>query len=669
MGHRQRVLPEVPSVYTAPHTKTSPVTTDLTHTTTGTLPARGWGSAVPRRGRTLMRRLAQAMPRGRLLPDEVWRGRHRVITWLAFLHVPTILVFGAWTGNEMDHVAAEAAGVAILALAAAQPRLGRVIQSMAASLSLMTASAILVHLSHGTIEMHFHFFIVVPLLALYQDWVPFILSIAYVVAHHLTVGLLDPTAVFNHPSGQNSPVFWALVHGGYIAALSIISVVGWSMSQRAFSDSLTSLASRSLFKSRLAHAQTLADRNGSTPAVLFVDIDDFKTINDSLGHVAGDEVLASVGQRIRRAVRAEDTAARMGGDEFAILLEHTTPDDVTGLADRLLQVLRAPFTIEGQSLPIRISVGIAFATPSAGSGDPLRDADTAMYVAKAAGKDRYAFFEPAMHDAAIRRLRLKADLEGAVQRDELTIDYQPIVDVTTGATTGVEALLRWRHAEQGFIPPVEFIPLAEETGLIVEIGRRILARACQQAAHWQAFVPGLTLCVNLSVRQLQDPGLLGDVRVALERSGLPADRLVLEITESVLMEDVDRSIRALDALKALGVRLAVDDFGTGHSSLSYLRQLPVDILKIDRSFVAELRGDSDGQTIVGIVVNLGHSLGLRIVAEGVEDPWQLSALRAAGCDEAQGFLLARPLPPERIAELLASGMHILPGGGLDSAVA
>ena len=609
------------------------------------------------------------MPRGRLLPDEIWRGRHRVITFLAFLHAPAIVVFGLWTGNEVGHVIAEAAGVAILAFAAAQPRLGRLLQSIAASLSLMTASAILVHLSHGTIEMHFHFFIVVPLLALYQDWVPYILSIGYVILHHLTIGLLDPTAVFNHPSGQNSPIFWALVHGGYIAALSMISVVGWSMSQRAFSDSLTSLASRSLFKSRLDHAQAAAERTGSIPAVLFVDIDDFKTINDSLGHAAGDEVLASVGQRIRRAVRAEDTAARMGGDEFAILLENTTPREVTILADRLLQVLRAPFTAEGQSIPIRISVGIAFATSTAGSGDPLRDADTAMYVAKAAGKDRYAFYEPAMHDAAMRRLRLKADLEGAVGRDELTIEYQPIMDMRTGAATGVEALLRWRHAERGFIPPLEFIPLAEETGLIVEIGRRVLARACRQAAEWQALAPGLTLCVNVSVRQLQDPGLLGDVTLALERSGLPADRLVLEITESVLMEDVDRSVCALDALKALGIRLAIDDFGTGHSSLSYLRQLPVDILKIDRSFVAELRGDSDGQTIVGVVVSLGHSLGLHIVAEGVEDPWQMSALRAAGCDEAQGYLLARPLPPEQIPELLASGLQIVPADGLDSAVA
>jgi diguanylate cyclase (GGDEF)-like protein len=601
------------------------------------------------------------MPRGRLLPDDVWRGRHRVITVLAFLHVPAIVVFGVWTGNDLGHAVGEAAGVAILAFAASQPRLGRLGQSIAASLSLLTASAILVHLSHGLIEMHFHFFVVVPLLALYQDRVPFLLSIGYVVAHHLIVGLLDPGSVFNHPAGQDDPILWALVHGAYISALSVVSLVAWSMSQRAFSDALTNLASRSLFKSRLEHAQAQATRSGTTPAVLFIDIDDFKTINDSLGHAAGDDLLAAVGQRIRRAIRATDTAARMGGDEFAILLEDATVEQATLLGDRLLQLLRAPFGIDGQSLSIRISVGIAFATTTASPGDPLREADTAMYAAKAAGKDRCAVFEPVMHEAAVRRLRLKTDLELAVQRDDLTIEYQPIVDMTSGITTGIEALLRWRHREHGMISPAEFIPLAEETGLIVEIGRRVLDRACRQAADWQTLVPGLTMCVNLSVRQLQDPGLVGDVTVALERSGLPPDRLVLEITESVLMEDVDRSIRSLEVLKGLGVRLAIDDFGTGHSSLSYLRQLPVDILKIDRSFVSELGGAADGHAIVGVVVNLGQSLGLRTVAEGVEEPRQLAKLRAAGCDEAQGFLLARPMPAERVSELLTQRLPVAEG--------
>ncbi len=605
-------------------------------------------------GGRLLGRIRRVLPRGRLLPDEVWLQRHRVITVLALLHAPAILAFGVWTGHELGHVITEAAPVAIFAFAASQQRLGRLLQSIAASLSLLTASAILVHLSHGTIELHFHFFIVVPLLALYQDWIPFILSIGYVVVHHLTVGVLDPASVFNHPAGHAQPVVWALIHGSYIAALSVISLVGWSMSQRAFTDPLTNLASRSLFRSRLDHANELAARSGLTPAVLFIDIDDFKTVNDSLGHAAGDDLLTEVGQRIRRALRSGDTAARMGGDEFAILVESATVEEATQLADRVLRLLRDPFAIGGHTLPIRISIGVAVATSTSAPGDLLRDADTAMYVAKAAGKDRHATFEPSMHEAAFRRLRLKTDLGRAVEQDDLTIDYQPVVDLVSGTTTGVEALLRWHHPERGMVPPLEFIPLAEETDLIVEIGRRVMDRACQQVADWGALIPDLSVYVNLSMRQLCDPELVGDVTAVLDRSGLTPDRLVLEITESGLMDDVERSIRSLVALKALGVRLAIDDFGTGHSSLSYLRQLPVDILKIDRSFISELSNDRDGgKTIAGVIVSLGRTLGLHIIAEGVEEPDQLTALQDAGCDSAQGYLLARPMPPDRLHDFLA----------------
>jgi diguanylate cyclase (GGDEF)-like protein len=618
-----------------------------------------WGgsrSPLSARLRDLAGRFAHVLPRGRLLPDEVWRRRHQIITRLGLAHAPVIVAFGTWTGHGVVHSASEAGVVAIFALAASQRRLGRLLQSVAACLSLLTASAILVHLSSGAIEMHFHFFVVVPLLALYQDWIPFLLSIGYVVVHHVAVGFLDPGSVFNHPAGQANPLLWALIHGGFIAALSIVSLVAWSASQRAFSDSLTNLASRGLFKNRLEDALARATAEGMTPAVLFIDIDDFKTVNDSLGHTAGDELLTAVGQRIRRSLRAADTAARMGGDEFAVLIEDGDVAEATMLAERLLRILRAPFTIEGQTLAVRISIGIACAGSATSPSDLLRNADTAMYVAKTGGKDRYALFESTMHEAALRRFRLKADLERAVERDELTIDYQPVVDLTLGVTTGVEALMRWRHPEQGMISPVEFIPLAEETGLIVEMGRRILERACLQAAEWQALVPGLTMSVNLSVRQLTCPELVADVAAALRHSGLPPDRLVLEITESVLMEDVERSVRSLELLKSIGIRLAIDDFGTGHSSLSYLRQLPVDILKIDRSFVSELGGASDRHTIAGVVVSLGRSLGLRTVAEGVEEPGQLSALRAAGCDDAQGFLLSRPAPAERIAQLLTAGL-------------
>ncbi len=606
-------------------------------------------------------RISRVLPRGRLLPDEIWLQRHRVITILALLHAPAVVAFGAWQGYDLGHVIGEASPVAIFAVAATQQRLGRLLRSIAASLSLLTASAVLVHLSHGTIEMHFHFFVVVPLLALYQDWIPFILSIGYVVLHHLIVGLLDPASVFNHPAGQEQPIVWALIHGSYLTALSVISLVGWSMSQRAFSDPLTQLADRSLFKSRLEHASEAATHGGPTPAVLFIDIDDFKTVNDSLGHSAGDHLLTEVGRRIRRALRGDDTAARMGGDEFAILVESATIEEATRLADRVLRLLRDPFAIGDHTLPIRISIGIAVAHPGSEEDDDLlRDADTAMYVAKAAGKDRYAVFEPRMHEAAFNRLRLKTDLEGAVERDELTIDYQPVLDLKTGAVSGVEALLRWRHPERGMVPPLEFIPLAEETDLIVGIGRRVLDRACRQAAQWRTLVPDLTVYVNISVRQLQDPQLVADVTAVLSRSGLTPDRLVLEITESGLMEDVERTVLALDAVRTLGVRIAIDDFGTGHSSLSYLRQLPVDILKIDRSFISELVESSDGETIAGVIVGLGRTLRLHVIAEGVEEEHQLAALRAAGCDAAQGYLLGGPMGPDRVTALLAG--HEAPTG-------
>ena len=600
--------------------------------------------------------ISRVLPRGRLLPDEIWLQRHRVITILALLHAPAIVAFGVWQGYDPGHVIGEASPVAIFAIAATQQRLGRLLRSISASLSLLTASAILVHLSHGTIEMHFHFFVVVPLLALYQDWIPFILSVGYVVVHHLAVGLLDPASVFNHPAGQAQPIVWAVIHGSYLSALSVISLVGWSMSQRAFSDPLTQLADRSLFKSRLEHASESAMRTGATPAVLFIDIDDFKTVNDSLGHSAGDHLLTEVGQRIRRALRGDDTAARMGGDEFAILVESATVEEASRLADRVLRLLREPFAVGGHTLPIRISIGIALAHTRPGEADDLlRDADTAMYVAKAAGKDRYAVFEPRMHEAALNRLRLKTDLDGAVERDELTIDYQPVVDLKTGAVNGVEALLRWRHPERGMVPPLEFIPLAEETDLIVEIGRRVLDRACQKAADWRTLIPDLTVYVNISVRQLQDPELVADVTAALGGSDLAPDRLVLEITESGLMEDVERTIVALNAVRALGVRIAIDDFGTGHSSLSYLRQLPVDILKIDRSFISELREAQGGETIASVIVRLARTLGLQVIAEGVEEPHQWAALSTAGCDAAQGYLLGRPMRPDRFPEFVDDG--------------
>ncbi len=597
-----------------------------------------------------------------MLPDETWRRRHRVIVAIAWLHVPTIVGFGVWAGSTLDHALQEALVVAVAAFLAGRQTLGRTMRALMASFGLLTASAILVHLSGGAIEMHFHFFVVVPLLALYQDWVPFLGSVAYVVAHHLVIGVIDPGSVFSHPAGQQNPLLWSLIHGGFIAAVSLVSVVAWSMSQRAFTDSLTQLATRTLFLDRLDDAIGSASRTGRPgPAVLFIDLDDFKTVNDSLGHTAGDELLAAVGKRIRSRMRTTDTAARLGGDEFAIMLQSASTQTALDLSDRLLEVLRRPYTIQGHRVTVGASAGIAHATAATRDGaEVLRDADTAMYLAKASGKGQAEVFQPVMHTAALERLRVKGELLGIVDRGELRVEYQPIVDLVDGRLVGAEALVRWQHPERGLLGPSQFIALAEETGEIVGIGSWVLAEACRQMQSWHMDLPDLSISVNLSVRQLADPQLVTSVARTLEETRLAPGRLVLEITESVVMDDIEANVPTLDALKALGIRIAIDDFGTGYSSLNYLRRLPVDILKLDRSFVMELEDEAADRTLAQIVVALGQTLGLQTLAEGIEVESQRTLLVAAGCTHGQGFLFARPMAAELFAELIAE--HQLAAG-------
>jgi diguanylate cyclase (GGDEF)-like protein/PAS domain S-box-containing protein len=429
------------------------------------------------------------------------------------------------------------------------------------------------------------------------------------------------------------------------------------LAHQAFHDPVTNLANRALFVERVRHALSRSRRDGDGVAVLFMDLDDFKTVNDSLGHAAGDAVLLEVAKRLDACVRASDTAARFGGDEFAIVLEDVAgPQNAADTAERILESLEAPLRVDGKEIYIGASLGISVV-----SGDPVvdadelvRNADAAMYIAKRDGKGGYRIFEPAMHEGVLERLELRADLQRALAAGQLELHYQPVVRLADGTVTGVEALLRWRHPERGIVPPDVFIPLAEEMGLIVPIGRWVLREACRQARQMQtllaATVP-LTMAVNLSVKQLQHSDIVADVADALAESSLPACCLTLEITETVMMTDTETSLQRLHDLKSLGVRLAMDDFGTGYSSLSYLSRLPVDVIKMDRSF---LSAGASPQTsaLASAVVGLGETLQLEVVAEGIEYEEQWTGLRELGCDLGQGFLFARPMDAHTTLEYL-----------------
>jgi diguanylate cyclase (GGDEF)-like protein/PAS domain S-box-containing protein len=415
--------------------------------------------------------------------------------------------------------------------------------------------------------------------------------------------------------------------------------------QLAFHDPLTLLANRNLFRDRVQHALTLAQRGQSSVAVMFLDLDNFKNINDSLGHDAGDDLLQAVAQRIVKTTRSSDTVARLGGDEFAILLEGiATITEVERLASALIETLDLPFPLDGTEVRVGASIGVAFSTPDAGAETLLSNADIAMYHAKAAGKNRYITFQPQMQDMLHERLRLEADIGRALANEEFFIEYQPIVDLGTRSLLGVEALVRWRHPEAGVLMPARFIQVVEECGQIDKLGRWVLGRACRDLCAWRRSVAGgsgLRLAVNISARHLQHGELVHDVAQALQESGLEPGNLVIELTESTIMYNTDANLERFHRLKALGVRLAIDDFGTGYSSLSYLHRFPIDILKIDRSFVSSLTNSENGPELARAVVTLGETLGLDTVAEGIELEPQVAALLALGCVAGQGFLFAR----------------------------
>ncbi|MEW5770566.1 MAG: EAL domain-containing protein [Pseudomonadota bacterium] len=423
----------------------------------------------------------------------------------------------------------------------------------------------------------------------------------------------------------------------------------------AYHDVLTGLPNRLLLQDRLQHALASAQRGRHHLAVLFIDLDRFKNVNDSLGHAIGDELLKEVASRLRCCIRDVDTVARLGGDEFVVVLENLDEvGDVVGIANKIRTVFGLPITLESQTLHVSTSIGIALYPEDGADAETLmRNADTAMYQAKSAGRNNYQFFAPYMNEQAREKLALENTLQEALAHDEFELHYQPIIDLGTGAMVGAEALIRWQSPQRGTVPPDKFIPIAEETGCIVPIGDWVVRQVCRDLAAWCD--DGLTpprVSINLSPRQFRQPGLATRIRATLEATGVAAEQIEVEVTESALIERPELAAQWLQELKQLGIGIVVDDFGTGYSSLAYLKRFPIDKLKIDRSFVRDLLHDKSDREITLAVIALSHNLGLRVVAEGVEEQAQLDFLRAHGCDFAQGYLYGRPMRREQFTALM-----------------
>lgn len=436
-------------------------------------------------------------------------------------------------------------------------------------------------------------------------------------------------------------------------------------------DKLTGLANRELFQDRLNRALIRAERNNRMVGLMFLDLDRFKEINDSLGHLAGDELLIEVSKRLGECTRETDTIARLGGDEFTVIVEGIhTANEAAAIAEKILEAMLPPFNLDGQEVFVTTSIGLTvFPTDAKDANGLLKNADTAMYRAKAQGRNKYQFYSAEMNESSHQRLRLESQLRKALQRDEFSLLYQPKIDMLTGRIIGAEALLRWHNKELGIVSPAEFIPLAEDTGLIIPIGEWVLRTACRQIREWHdQGLPLVRIAVNLSARQFRQGNLAAMIGLILDHEGLTPDCLPLEITESLLMDDVEESSRALNELKAMGLEIYLDDFGTGYSSLSYLKKFPIDGLKIDRSFVMDIPEDADDMALAEAIVAMSHALRLNVVAEGIETKKQLVFLKELGCEEAQGYFFSKPVSAEEFKALLASSPNYLTDNNLHAVV-
>lgn len=605
-----------------------------------------WGSAF-----------ANVLPRGRLLPEALWARRHSWIVWLLAFHAAGLTAFALIRGFGLGHSLLEGALVGAAAVIAKTPRLGRTIRSVAASMGLVTSSAMLVHISGGVVEAHFHFFFVLGVLMLYQDWIPFLIAIGYVALHHGVLGAISPTSVYNHEDAIAHPWRWALIHAGFVVATSAANVVSWRVNEQLLREPLTGLPGRGLFLQRVGAALDRARRRNERLAVLFLDLDRFKMLNDSLGHSAGDRLLVAAAERIVRASREQDVVARLGGDEFAVLCEGLASEaHAVRIAERIAKELAEPLEVAGLEVSPSASIGIAFAgTGACTSEELIGRADLAMYRAKRSN-ERYVVFGEAMREEERRTLELEAALRLAMQHEELRLVYQPIVSLTDGEIVGVEALLRWQHPTRGLLAPSELIPAAERTGAIVPVGEWVLREACREATQWPANASGRApyVSVNLSPRQFGSSNLAATVATVLHETGLDAERLALEVTESLFMEDCDQPAQTLHTLERLGVAIVLDDFGTGYSSLSYLNRFPISQLKLDRSFVARLGEGDQEEAVTTAIAGMAKALGMTLIAEGVESERQVRALRLLGLQFAQGYYFHRPQASDVLRERLGA---------------
>jgi diguanylate cyclase (GGDEF)-like protein len=575
----------------------------------------------------------------------------------------------------------------------------------------MLMSSLLIHLTGGRLETHFHVFGSLAFLAFYRDWRVLIPATVVVAADHFLRGIFWPESVY----GVLTVSSWRwLEHAGWVLFEDTFLLIAikrnvtemWEIAARtneikglneslenrveertaqlvvaneeltkevcerkqaeeqlrhnAFHDGLTGLANRALFMDHLQLALARAQRHeGYRFAVLFIDLDRFKIVNDSLGHTVGDNLLVGVARRLETATRPGDTVSRLGGDEFTILLDDLGDSgEARSVAERLLRELSVPYNLGGHEVFTTVSLGVALSSPDYHRPENiLRDADTAMYRAKQLGKARYELFDQAMQARASELIGLERDLRRALEREELFLQYQPIVSLDTGTLHGFEALVRWQHPERGVIPPMKFIPIAEETGLIIQIGQWVLGEACRQMRQWQGLSAAdepLTISVNLSAKQFMQPDLLDQIQELLRETNLAPRSLKLEITESAVMEDIESATRTLERLRALGVELSIDDFGTGYSSLSYLQRFPVSTLKIDRSFVSRMTESEGTAEIVRTIMKLAQNLGMDVVAEGVETEGQRARLAALECEFGQGYYFAKPLDKDAAGAFLLS---------------
>ncbi|MDQ1689103.1 MAG: hypothetical protein QOK42_2078 [Frankiaceae bacterium] len=603
-------------------------------------------------------------PRGQTLPDAAWKLRHRAVLGLLLAHAVVFLAAGFIMGKPVGEVLTDAAIPALGAFAASRPGLPRIARSSIAAIATMLTSTVVVHLMGGSIEGHFHFFAMIPVVALYEDWVPFGLAVLIVLMHHGLMGTANPRAVYDHSDAWQHPWKWAVIHAAFFAAACVGAIVNWRLHEtardaeqtlssrlrhQAHHDALTGLPNRTQLMEAGAELIAHGRRRKSPVAVLLIDLDRFKEINDVLGHAAGDVLLARVSELMTTAVRDGDILARLGGDEFAAVLPNTDEEAAVRVASRLLDAINQTVALDGVDLNVDASIGICVSHNLEDDVHTLlRHADIAMYAAK---RERTGFevYQSDQDTATRERLNLLGELRQAVRHDQIVLHYQPKLNLRTGTLVGVEALARWQHPAHGLLAPMEFIPAAEQTGIILPLTLHILEMSLAQLRAWRDEGHLFSVAVNLSPRCLADPQLTARVGALLDKYTIPSGCLELEITENTLAHDPERALATLVELDALGVRISIDDFGTGYSSMSYLKRLPVSELKVDRSFVAEMVTDMDDEMLVRSVIDLGHNLGLTVVAEGVENEETLAALTKAGCDVAQGYHFSRPLSVQAMA--------------------